>query len=93
MKTLEIVEKYIMEADMNKNDLKKLVNYAYYLGRHEATRECCKSANKIFREQIQRANNSRFKNFALKIQGNIHTIYHTDYSDDYVKMFNDDFRR
>lgn len=72
------------------NGSEELMLYAYYLGRHEAAVECCKKARKIFIDQLQRVEKSRYHKMAIQIQGNIRNIYHDDYSNDFIDAFKDD---
>lgn len=72
------------------NGINELITFAYFLGKHNAAVECCDQAHEIFKEQLERAENSRYHKMAKEIQGYINTIYHVDYSNDFVETFKDD---
>lgn len=93
MTILEKVKETIKKGKFDENGnngINELITYAYYLGRHDAAVECCDQAREIFRQQLERVKNSRFKNMAKEIQGNVKIIYHEDYSGDFIDMFKDD---
>ena len=88
-KVKESIKKGKFDQNGN-NGINELITYAYYLGRHDAAAECCNQAREIFNQQLERANNSRFKNMAKEIQGNVRYLYHEDFSGDFIDMFKDD---
>lgn len=93
MTIIEKVKESIKNSSFCNDDPKginELITFAYYLGRHKAAVECCNKAHEIFKEQLERAKKSRYHKKAREIQGNIKTIYHGDYSNDFIDMFKDD---
>lgn len=75
--------------DENENGINELIAYAYYLGRCQVAKEICDDVQKVFKDQIERASNCRYKHMAMRVQGNCHMIYHGDY-DQWVRMFSND---
>lgn len=65
------------------------IAYAYYKGKCKGVEEVCDSARAIFAEQKKRCEESRYHNFAEKIQGNVSMIYHSDY-DGWIDTFDND---
>lgn len=93
MKIMEKVKESIKNSNFDINNPKginELITFAYYLGRHKAAVECCDQAHKIFKEQLERAKKTRYHKMAMEIQGNIKTIYHSDYSNDFIDTFKND---
>lgn len=70
------------------SDVNAVIAYAYWLGRHKATREICDEAKEIYNEQKERAEKMRYHNMAMNVlQGSVHLNYHDDYSSTYVDEF------
>ena len=74
---------YSMEVD----DPRKLIAIAYYMGRESAAHEVSDKYNQLLAQQMQRAEDCRYHNMAMAIQGNIRYVYSPDYSGDMTNMF------
>jgi hypothetical protein len=75
---------------MDTDDVRKLVVLAYYYGRETAVKELSQKVNKVFAEQIERADKCRYRNMAMKVQGDVHIIYSNDYAGDMISTFGTD---
>lgn len=74
------IRKCLKSWDGETDTIEKIVAVAYYMGREDAAREICNKAENIFREQMKRAMQCRYRNTAIKVQGNVRIIYSPDYS-------------
>lgn len=78
------------KVDMDKDSVDKLIMIAYFMGREKAAKEICDEAREIFREQRKRAEECRYYNMAMKVQGSNYRIYSSDYSGDFTNTFGND---
>lgn len=86
-KVTEALKNYTWDKEIcNINDL---IAYAYYLGRHDAAKEACDDAKKIFKEQKARAAECRYHKMASAVLGDSDFIYHQDY-DSWIYDFSRD---
>lgn len=76
--------------DMDADDARKLIAIAYYMGRESAAREVSDSYTAVLREQLKRANECRYRNMAMAIQGDVHYVYSGDYAGDMTSTFGPD---
>lgn len=90
MKTMKRIQNAVKSADMEVDNVDKLISLAYYMGRESATKEVCNEAKKIFEEQHERASESRYYMMAQKVVGGQTYIYHPDYAGDMTDMFGGD---
>jgi ATP-dependent Lon protease len=92
MKCYELVKDIVEnhKYDMEKDDIKKLIAIAYYYGREQAVREFSEEVNKVLKDQQERVQQCRYKNMAMKIQGNISNIYSADHSGEMTNIFGAD---
>lgn len=85
------VKERVLEAihnwDCERDNVDKIIALAYYMGRESAAKEVCDKAYTIFDNQRKTAENSRYHNLAMKVQGNVTYIYHPDYSNTMTDMF------
>jgi hypothetical protein len=79
--------------DMDKDDCRKLIAIAYYMGREGAARRICNEAQTIFKAQKERAHACRYHNMAMEIQGDITQIYSPDYAGEFTSIFGEDETR
>ena len=76
--------------DMSIDDPRKLVAIAYYMGRESASRDVSDMYNALLRQQLNRADNCRYRHMAHAVQGDVAYIHHCDYSGDMTAMFGAD---
>lgn len=83
MTIYERVKKAFKECDFEKDDINKLVWFAYYIGKEEATVNVSDEYKKILQSQHKRAAQCRYYKMAEKIIGYPgNYIYFPDYSKD-----------
>jgi hypothetical protein len=90
MKANERIQNAVKSADMEVDNIDKLISLAYYMGRESAAKEVCDAARKTFGEQHKRAIENRYHLLAEKVVGNVTHIYHPDYAGDMTDMFGSD---
>lgn len=78
------------EFNDNSGGLNELVAYAYELGRHEGVVSMSRKINETFEEQIERANQTRYRHLCKWVQGYNTYIYDPYYSSDFVECFSND---
>jgi hypothetical protein len=67
-----------------------LIAIAYFMGRESQAREMGDKAKEIFKAQRERAEECRYNNMAMAVQGNIDWIYSPDYAEDMTGLFGSD---
>lgn len=77
-----------IEADVGSLD--RLLAYAYYAGREQATRAYADKVREVLKEQQDRARSLRYNKLGLYVQGNLDYVYSSDYAGDYQDAFGDD---
>lgn len=79
-------------ADWNDHNdtIERLVSYAYYIGREEATRELCDEFSKIIEGQKFRAQQQRYCKMAMSVIGNKTRVYSDDYAGEVIKIAKED---
>lgn len=71
----------ITKADVGSLD--RLLAYAYYAGREQATRGYADKVREVFKEQKERARSLRYNKLGMYVQGNIDYVYSSDYAGSY----------
>ena len=72
MTVKERIERALENREMETDSIDKIIALAYYMGREQAAKEICDNARQIFAEQIlhqERAGESRYYKYALRLQG------------------------
>lgn len=90
MTIYERIKNAVQNADMETDNIDKLIAAAYQIGREEAAREICDRASEIFTQQQERAADCRYHEMAARVQGGISRIYSPDYSQDIKNTFGSD---
>ena len=86
----ERIKQALANMDCETDSIDKVIGLAYYMGREDAAKEICDKASTIFEKQSKIAQNCRYRNLAMKVQGNITCIYHGDYSQIMTEEFGGD---
>lgn len=60
-----------------------LIAVAYWIGKHDATKEVCDAHTTRILQMRERANNCRYHKMVNRIIGDNDIIYHPDYSSDF----------
>lgn len=76
--------------DMEKDDPRKLIAIAYYMGRESADREVSDMYNAHLARQRKRAEKCRYYRMALDIVGPERYLYSPDYAGDMTAIFGSD---
>lgn len=76
--------------EMQQDTIDKLISYAYYMGREEATKDISDKYNAMIQQMRKRAKACRYNRMADKIIGTRDYIYSIDYSQDMILAFGDD---
>ena len=76
------------KADVGSLD--RLLAYAYYAGREQATRAYADKVREVLKEQQERARSLRYYKLGMYVQGNIDYVYSSDYAGDYQAEFGND---
>ena len=91
MTVKERIRQAVDSMDCDVDDINKIVALAYYMGREQAAKEVCDRANTIFAAQRKAAQDCRYRNMAMQIQGGYEYIHHADYSQTMSDMFGADY--
>lgn len=91
MTVLEYINGLVKNGvDMESDTMEKIVYLAYWIGREKATKQVSDDYTAVLSAQIERANNCRYKNMAMTVQGGVSYLYHSDYSQSMTTAFGSD---
>lgn len=77
-------------CDMEHDTIDKLIAFAYYMGREEATREVSDKYTALIERQRERAAACRYKHMAATVVGPERYIYSSDYAQEMTGLFGSD---
>lgn len=83
-------EKRDYRNDMESDNLDRLISFAYYMGREEATRQISDQYNALIQQMRARANACRYPHMANRIIGDRDFIYSNDYGQAFMSTFGRD---
>ena len=83
-------EKRNYRNDMSSDSIDRLIAFAYYMGREEATRQISDRYNALIQDMRGRANACRYSHMANKIIGDRDYLYSGDYGQPFTSTFGKD---
>lgn len=86
----ERLKKALSCIKTDEDSIDRLIAYAYYAGREQATREYSREVKKVLKAQKERASSLRYNKLGLYVQGDIDYIRSGDYAGCYQDEFGGD---
>ena len=91
MKYIEKVQQIVKEGLVdNMSPTDYLIWVAYWIGREDSCRTVSDDYAALLEQQWERAQNCRYYNMAMQVQGNVKHLYHDDYSQSISITFGED---
>ena len=92
MKTIKELVSGIAQSDvsMESDSIEKVICMAYYIGLEKGAKQAAKEYKAVLSRQMLRVNACRYHKMALKIQGNVLSVYDPNHSGLMTNTFGED---